>query len=293
MRVAAKLSEHLESYGEDAMKAADLGKPVRVFLTGCSFVFFWTGGAVLALVVVPFEAQRQGSPAEKRRRFRGWEQWGFRLFHDFMKLWGLTDFDHRKVDLQLPDGPYLMVANHPTLVDVTAILSAVGDVAVVVKGSYWRTSMARLLGACGHIDGGDGSPLAAGSVAVQALEKLADGQAVLIFPEGTRSPEDGLHPFQRGAFEIARRAGVPVVPVFVTSDPAWLMKHQRWWQVPNRMNRMRLRLLPNAKVEVPVESSKVVVRRYDERYRGALDGWLRNHEGSGMVRELGEESEVD
>jgi 1-acyl-sn-glycerol-3-phosphate acyltransferase len=270
------------------MKPADLGRSFRIVLTGSAFVFFWSGGALLSWVVLPIESRRRLPEEEKRRRYRAWVQWGFNVFHGYMRVLGLTDYDPRKVELELPDGPYVMIANHPTLVDVTAILSVVGDLAVVVKGDYWRSEVSRLLTLCGHIDGGtEESPLAAASVVVQALERLEAGRPVLIFPEGTRSPRYGLHPFQRGAFEIARRAGVPLVPVFVTADPAWLMSHQRWYEVPSRTNRMRVTLLDEADFEIPRahESSKALAARYEDRYRNRVEAWLRNLGVSGMVRD--------
>jgi len=268
---------------EMGFKPADLGKPVRVLLTGSSFVFFWSGGALLSWVVLPILSRRRMPKQEKKRHYQEWLQWGFRVFHDYMRLWGLTDYDPRKVALDLPDGPYVMITNHPTLVDVTAVMSAVGRPAIVVGNEWWKGEVSRLLELCGHIKGADG-PLGAGSVAVQALERLAEGQPVLIFPEGTRSPKHGLHPFHRGAFEIARRAKVPIVPVFITADPAWLMKHQRWFQVPDRMNRMRVVNLPGVENEVPEDSSKELAERFRTLYQERLDAWLHEKRTSGMVR---------
>lgn len=46
-----------------------------------------------------------------------------------------------------------------------------------------------------------------------AAEQIAGGTSVLIFPEGTRSPDGGLHPFKTGAITLAIKAGVPVVPI--------------------------------------------------------------------------------
>lgn len=48
-----------------------------------------------------------------------------------------------------------------------------------------------------------------------AEEMRRDRQSVFIFPEGTRSyyDEPGLLPFKKGAFHLAVKAGVPVVPV--------------------------------------------------------------------------------
>lgn len=47
----------------------------------------------------------------------------------------------------------------------------------------------------------------------KAAERIAEGSSVLIFPEGTRSPDGRLHPFKTGAIMLAIKAGVPVVPV--------------------------------------------------------------------------------
>jgi len=50
--------------------------------------------------------------------------------------------------------------------------------------------------------------------AVEEMETiLREGESVFVFPEGTFVPEDGVRPFQLGAFHAAVVAGVPVVPV--------------------------------------------------------------------------------
>ncbi len=47
----------------------------------------------------------------------------------------------------------------------------------------------------------------------KAAKQIARGTSVLIFPEGTRSPDGRLHPFKTGAITLAIKAGVPVVPI--------------------------------------------------------------------------------
>ncbi len=46
-----------------------------------------------------------------------------------------------------------------------------------------------------------------------AARRIAAGTSVLIFPEGTRSPDGRLRPFKTGAIMLAIKAGVPLVPL--------------------------------------------------------------------------------
>ena len=48
---------------------------------------------------------------------------------------------------------------------------------------------------------------------VEAAEALSKGFSVLVFPEGSRSPDGRIQRFRNGAFEVARNTGVPVLPV--------------------------------------------------------------------------------
>lgn len=258
-------------------------RDLRALLTGSAFIFFWSGGAALSWIVLPLVHRRALSDEEKRRRSQDWVQWGFRVFWGYLRGLGLSDFDPGKVELDHPEEPFVMIANHPTLVDVTAVMSVAGRLSCVVGRAYYKLPMVRrLMDYAGHIDGGDGGSMASALVVVKALEHIAEGRSVLIFPEGTRSPELGLHPFQRGAFELARRAGVPIVPVFITSDPPTLMKHQRWYEVPPRPLSLRVRRLDDREPEVPSGSSERVAETYHRRFVERLEAWLaRGRTGEG------------
>ena len=65
----------------------------------------------------------------------------------------------------------------------------------------------------------------------------------MLFPEGTRSPRDGMHPFRRGAAHVALRAGVPLEPVAISCAPSMLCKGQPWWDVPERPSRFTIHVL--------------------------------------------------
>lgn len=55
---------------------------------------------------------------------------------------------------------------------------------------------------------------------------LRNGQALCVFPEGTRSPDGQLIPFYRGAFWLAVRAGVPIVPLVIDGTQEIIAKHR-------------------------------------------------------------------
>ncbi len=217
----------------------------RILLTGSAFVFFFVGGAILSYVVLPIAWYRGGTHGERTRRCRALLAGAWRMFHAYMQASGLLRYDPRSVRLDLPRGAFVLVANHPTLVDVTALISACPDAVSIAKSGMFRSPLVgRLLRYCDHIDAGDGSPFAGAAVAERALALLRSGTPVLIFPEGTRSPERGLGEFRHGAFEIASRAAVPIVPLFITCDPPTLMRGQPWYEVPDRMATMTITQLP-------------------------------------------------
>jgi len=57
-----------------------------------------------------------------------------------------------------------------------------------------------------------------------AAQRIADGSSVLVFPEGTRSRDGRLQPFKGGAFLLAIKAGVPLVPVGINNASTLLPK---------------------------------------------------------------------
>jgi 1-acyl-sn-glycerol-3-phosphate acyltransferase len=72
------------------------------------------------------------------------------------------------------------------------------------------------------------------------LKKLDSGHSLCVFPEGTRSPDGNLIGFYRGAFWVASRRRVPVVPIIVEGTGAILRK--RSMQI--RPQRALVRVLP-------------------------------------------------
>jgi 1-acyl-sn-glycerol-3-phosphate acyltransferase len=66
----------------------------------------------------------------------------------------------------------------------------------------------------------------------EVVALLEAGERVVVFPEGTFNAEVGMRAFKLGAFKLAARTGVPVVPVAIRGsrkalrDGTWLPKHR-------------------------------------------------------------------
>ncbi|PSQ98726.1 MAG: 1-acyl-sn-glycerol-3-phosphate acyltransferase [Bacteroidetes bacterium QS_9_68_14] len=65
--------------------------------------------------------------------------------------------------------------------------------------------------------------------------RLRDGQSVLVFAEGSRSYSPVVYPFKRGAFRVAAKAGVPVVPVTIR-DSYRVMDERRYASRPGTLS---------------------------------------------------------
>ena len=241
-----------------------LRQVVRVFTTGSAFASFFLGGAVLGWIVLPLVAAASPTPDEGAHRCRRIVRRSWILFHDLLRITRTIDYDPRKVNVELPEGACVFVANHPTLLDATAITAAMPDLTMVAKTAMYRTPvLGRLLRLCAFVEADEGSPFSGAEAAARCLARLQAGVPVLIFPEGTRSPVRGLGDFHAGAFQIAARAGVPVVPLLVRCEPPTLKRGDAWYDVPPETARMTIELLTRPCLPGPEPSDLALRLRGD------------------------------
>jgi 1-acyl-sn-glycerol-3-phosphate acyltransferase len=123
-----------------------------------------------------------------------------------------------RVHGRIPDGPCLIAANHLSYLDPLAIgqTHPVGAIAKSeIMGWPGVGEAAAKLGIV-FVERGCAR---SGAIALRKAMRLLDaGLSVLVFPEGTTTTGDDVLPFSRGAFGIARRMRVPVVPATLRYD---------------------------------------------------------------------------
>ncbi len=113
--------------------------------------------------------------------------------------------------------PYVVVANHQSMVDIPVVLGFMGlNIKWVMKKELGRVPIfgaaCRRLG-CIFVDRAN-RDAAIGAIQ-KARVRLTPTAAVLFFAEGTRSRDGRLKPFKKGAFVFALKTGIPILPITI------------------------------------------------------------------------------
>jgi 1-acyl-sn-glycerol-3-phosphate acyltransferase len=211
--------------------------PWRLFATGASFVLFGLGGLLLRAAVLPLLACLPGDAVARQRRARAAIGRAFRLHAWFMQRSRVLDFSIEGAE-RLGRPGQLIVANHPSLIDVVFLLGQVPQANCVVKAALLRNPFTRGPVRAARYIGNDGSL----DMLERAAAVLREGQCLLVFPEGTRTAPGRAPAFHRGAAAIALRGARSIAPVFVSVEPTTLTKAEPWYRIPDRRVRVRLRV---------------------------------------------------
>jgi 1-acyl-sn-glycerol-3-phosphate acyltransferase len=146
-----------------------------------------------------------------------------RLPSGVMRWWGrgfirIGGWEVRTEGLEnLPAGGAILAANHQSLVDIPLFLAALPrEVRFLAKRELGRipvfgTAMAK----AGNLFIDREDPKDAVHLVREAADRIDRGQMVVIFPEGTRSRDGTIGEFKPGAFYLARKKGVPLLPVLI------------------------------------------------------------------------------
>jgi 1-acyl-sn-glycerol-3-phosphate acyltransferase len=123
-----------------------------------------------------------------------------------------------------PGRPYVYMANHASLIDTPALFAYLPyQFRIMAKKSLFNVPfMGWHLRTAGHFPIDHGNPRKTAVSLRQVVEGVKGGRSLAVFPEGRRTDDGQLQAFQAGAFKIALRAGVPIVPVTIRGTFAML-----------------------------------------------------------------------
>ena len=127
---------------------------------------------------------------------------------------------------KIPTGQAVVfMPNHQSNCDPPAVISILPRVRVLVKKEFCRTP---LLGRAMLLVGFIPVDRKNRERAIEAIEEgaksLAAGHSFMVFPEGTRSRDGRLQPFKKGAFVMAMKAQVPIIPISLSGSSRIMQK---------------------------------------------------------------------
>lgn len=113
------------------------------------------------------------------------------------------------------DQPVLYVGNHRSYFDIVIGYTLIkGECGFVAKKEMERYPLLSTWMRNLHCQFLDRENLKEGlKTILSAIDSVKQGVSIWIFPEGTRSREEGMLPFKEGSFKIAEKSGCPIVPV--------------------------------------------------------------------------------
>lgn len=163
---------------------------------------------------------------------------GFRLYLRILSRLCACRLDLSELDSLRLEGPLILAANHPSLLDAVLMVSRLPNAICIMKSSLMDNP---LLGAAarlaGYVRNNGALPMIA-----QSRDALAEGAQLVMFPEGSRTQCFPLDRFTSSVGLISRRSGVAVQTVFLEFSTPYLGKNWPLFRRPRLPLHCRARL---------------------------------------------------
>jgi len=184
-------------------------KALRSFFFGAfaivwTFICFW-----LVTVALLFAPKGRASHWVVRHI---WVATMLAVFRVKVIISGLENFER--------DRPCVFVSNHQSHFDIITIFHATPtNLRFIAKKSlFYIPFFGWYLALAGYIPLDRSNRDRAIRSHDKAAEKIRKGVPIVSFPSGTRSLDGNVQPFKKGAFMLALKAGVPIVPISITGS---------------------------------------------------------------------------
>jgi len=260
----------------------------RILVTGLCFAFFGLGGVFLTVFVFPLQKIFIKDILKQKQIARKTVHYTFKFFIGLMALTGIFRFDLDRAKALVTQKGQLVLANHPSLIDVVVLISIIPNADCVVKAHLFKNPFLKgVVKNTGYLSNADPEALL-----VDCQKSLAMGNNLIIFPEGTRTKVGEKLKFQRGAANIALRCfsqnnahesknvesniessvetetniDNKISTVIIRVEPTTLTKSEPWYKIPEHKVTFSAELISNP-LNLPVYDSELVskqVREYNQ-----------------------------
>jgi len=215
------------------------GNPLWIAYRYVAMIFIPGIFLLLCLGWLPFALLGRLLPSRLGQRWSRYMMMdGFRTYLDILEWCFSCRFDLSELDQLHTEGPLIIAANHPSMLDAVLIVSRLPNAVCVMKAALvdniFFAAPTRL---AGYILNNE--PLA---MVLQGREALQAGAQLVIFPEGTRTENFPVDTCTASTGLIASRSGIPVQTLLIEYSTPYLGKDWRRCRPPELPLHCRVRL---------------------------------------------------
>jgi 1-acyl-sn-glycerol-3-phosphate acyltransferase len=145
-----------------------------------------------------------------------------RIGHHCARLWGRIALLANGVKVKVEGlenikgkGPFVFMSNHQGSYDIFVLLGHLPFQFkwLVKKELFAIPFFGWAMAAAGYISIDRKGTRKTVEAMNQAAQRIREGMSVVIFPEGSRSPDGSIQPFKKGGFTLAMKSKVPIIPI--------------------------------------------------------------------------------
>lgn len=216
------------------------GNPLWIAYEYVAMVLGLSSLAVICLGWLPFALLF--NPLLSRQRGQRWGRYmimdGFQTYIHVLTRFCACRFDLAELDQLRDEGPLILAANHPSLLDAVLVVSRLPNAVCVMKASLMDNI---LFGAAARLARyiRNNAPL---EMILSAREELQGGAHLVIFPEGTRTQRFPIDPCSPSTALIAGRTKIPVQTLLIEYSTPYLGKAWPLFRRPLLPLHCRIRL---------------------------------------------------
>lgn len=243
----------------------------RLAATAFGYAFFGVGALIMGVIAFGLIRLVTRDPLKTKQRIQLTIHKGFAGFVWYMKFVGIIAIKYEGIEKLKQDKGVIVIANHPSLIDVVIIIGLIPNADCIVKEALWSNFFIKWIVKAAYIPNIDSERLLG-----DCSKALHDGGNLVVFPEGTRSEVGQPLKFKRGTANIVIGTGAKIRPIQVHCWPEFLSKRLKWYQIPKKKANFlikvddRIHADPILEGVKPTMKSRVLTRYLEEFYKDRI-----------------------
>ncbi|TDQ57685.1 1-acyl-sn-glycerol-3-phosphate acyltransferase [Mesocricetibacter intestinalis] len=244
----------------------------RFLATLLGFILFGVVGVLMKIRLYPYTSDFPNNSPEKQLEARRLVARIWRFFVRYLQVSGVLEVEYHGFE-RLGRPGQLVLANHPSLLDVVLIFSREPRFNCIVKKDLLHNpAMKSPILACGFLPNSESEEL------LEQAHRVLCEQPLLLFPEGTRTGWDAVVKLHRGAVSIGLRSAKVITPLLIKMTPPNFKKGQPWYRIPAR--RIRYELIVGEDIDPRLWLAEKPLPIASRRLNAYLEDYFNSHSAS-------------